>query len=204
MLRTQGVPTRLATGYVPGERDRVTGVFEVRASDAHAWVEVWFPETGWQAFDPTADVPLAGESTRNSVGGDLVRSVSDTVGRLFRDHGRAVAIVALLGLLVGVLATVLVRTIAARRHRSRRGRWGLLQDRLAAAAAARGIDEVCTNPELARRWSAADPPRADVATRLAEQLDRVAFDPDWIDDDEAFTRALMMADALERRPDRIR
>ena len=204
MLRTQGVPTRLATGYVPGERDRVTGVFEVRASDAHAWVEVWFPETGWQAFDPTADVPLAGESTRSSVGGDLVRSVSDTVGRLFRDHGRTVAVVALLCLLVGVLATMLVRTLVARRHRRRRGRWGVLQDRLTAAAAARGIDDVCTNPELARRWSTADPPRADAATRLAEQLDRVAFDPDWIDDDEAFTRALALADALERRPDRAR
>ena len=31
MLRTQGVPARLATGYVPGERDRVAGVWKVRA-----------------------------------------------------------------------------------------------------------------------------------------------------------------------------
>jgi transglutaminase-like putative cysteine protease len=69
-----------------------------RASDAHAWVEVWFPETGWQAFDPTADVPLAGETTRSSVGGDIVRSVSDTVGRLLRDHGRTVAAGALAAL----------------------------------------------------------------------------------------------------------
>jgi transglutaminase-like putative cysteine protease len=204
MLRTQGVPTRLATGYVPGERNRVTGVFEVRASDAHAWVEVWFPETGWQAFDPTADVPLAGETTRGSVGGDIVRSVSDTVGRLFRDHGRTVAVVILLSLLVGVLTTMLVRRIVVRRHRRRRGRWGVLQDRLAAAATARGIDDACTNPELARRWSTADPPRADAAARLAEQLDRVAFDPDWIDDDDAFTSALALADLLERRPDRTR
>jgi transglutaminase-like putative cysteine protease len=204
MLRTQGVPTRLATGYVPGERNRVTGVFEVRASDAHAWVEVWFPETGWQAFDPTADVPLAGETTRSSVGGDIVRSVSDTVGRLLRDHGRTVAVVILLGLLVGVFTTMLVRRIVVRRHRRRRGRWGVLQDRLAAAATARGIDDACTNPELARRWSTADPPRADAAARLAEQLDRVAFDPDWIDDDDAFTGALALADLLERRPDRAR
>ena len=26
------------------------------------WVEVWFPGVGWQAFDPTANVPLVGES----------------------------------------------------------------------------------------------------------------------------------------------
>ena len=59
MLRTQGVPTRVATGYAAGTRDRIAGVYEVRASDAHAWVEVWFPETGWQAFDPTASVPFS-------------------------------------------------------------------------------------------------------------------------------------------------
>jgi hypothetical protein len=203
MLRTQGVPTRLATGYVPGERDRVTGVFEVRASDAHAWVEVWFPETGWQAFDPTADVPLAGESPRSSVGGDLVRSVSDTIGRLFRDHGRTVAFVTVFALLAGVGGTLLVRSLLVRRHRRRRGRWGVIQDRLSAAAAARGIDDVCTNPELARRWSTADPPRADAVARLAEQLDRVAFDPGWIDDDDAFTRALALADLLDRRPGQL-
>ena len=64
MLRSQGVPARLATGYLPGERDRVSGVWKVRASDAHAWVEVWFPETGWEAFDPTASVPARRRGAR--------------------------------------------------------------------------------------------------------------------------------------------
>ena len=73
MLRTQGVPARLATGYVPGERDRLSGVWKVRACDAHAWVEVWFPDTGWQAFDPTAEVPFGGEVDAGSVGGDVAR-----------------------------------------------------------------------------------------------------------------------------------
>ena len=76
MLRTQGVPARLATGYVPGDRDRISGVWKVRASDAHAWVEVWFPQSGWQAFDPTADVPLSGEQAQKLVGGKLAMGVS--------------------------------------------------------------------------------------------------------------------------------
>ncbi len=78
MLRTQGVPARLATGYLPGSRDRIAGVYEVKASDAHAWVEVWFPETGWQAFDPTAAVPLSADADVESIGADLARAPVDT------------------------------------------------------------------------------------------------------------------------------
>jgi transglutaminase-like putative cysteine protease len=61
MLRSLGVPARLAVGYTPGERNPFTGLYEVRASDAHSWAEVWFPGVGWQAFDPTASVPLSGD-----------------------------------------------------------------------------------------------------------------------------------------------
>ncbi len=67
MMRVLGVPSRLAVGYVTGEK---VGVDEylVRSKDAHAWVEVWFPGLGWQGFDPTASVPLAGEASVNEVG----------------------------------------------------------------------------------------------------------------------------------------
>jgi transglutaminase-like putative cysteine protease len=59
MLRSIGVPTREAVGYVPGPYDPITDLYQVRADDAHAWVQVWFPGFGWQSFDPTAVVPLA-------------------------------------------------------------------------------------------------------------------------------------------------
>src|SRR5690606_8327475 len=81
MLRTQGVPARLATGYLPGSRDRIAGVFEVRASDAHAWVEVWFPESGWQAFDPTASVPLSADAQIGTLGADLAAGAGRYVER---------------------------------------------------------------------------------------------------------------------------
>jgi hypothetical protein len=61
MLRSLGIPARLAVGYTPGERNPFTGLYEVRARDAHAWAEVYFPGLGWQGFDPTAQVPLAGD-----------------------------------------------------------------------------------------------------------------------------------------------
>ena len=59
MLRSIGIPTREAVGYVPGPYDPITDLYQVRADDAHAWVQVWFPGFGWQSFDPTAVVPLA-------------------------------------------------------------------------------------------------------------------------------------------------
>jgi transglutaminase-like putative cysteine protease len=51
MLRTVGVPARVAVGFTGG-RD-VGGARSVSTSDAHAWVEAWFPGVGWTTFDPT-------------------------------------------------------------------------------------------------------------------------------------------------------
>lgn len=53
LLREAGVPARMAEGFLPGERDVVTGIETIPASSAHAWVEVWFPGYGWYTFDPT-------------------------------------------------------------------------------------------------------------------------------------------------------
>lgn len=61
MLRSLGIPTRFIAGYTPGRRNPFTGYYEVRNSDAHTWVEVWFPGVGWYEFDPTFDIPPAEE-----------------------------------------------------------------------------------------------------------------------------------------------
>ncbi|MCW2631783.1 MAG: hypothetical protein JWR88_745, partial [Pseudonocardia sp.] len=54
MLRTVGVPARVAVGFTAGEvRD---GVRVIHSADAHAWVEAYFSGVGWLTFDPT---PLA-------------------------------------------------------------------------------------------------------------------------------------------------
>jgi len=53
MLRTLGIPSREVNGFLPGEYNDLAGDYIVRASDAHSWVEVYFPGDGWQVFDPT-------------------------------------------------------------------------------------------------------------------------------------------------------
>jgi hypothetical protein len=53
MLRSQGIPTRLVTGYDPGQYDSTLDQTIVRESDAHAWIEVFFPGHGWVPVDPT-------------------------------------------------------------------------------------------------------------------------------------------------------
>lgn len=53
MLRTQGIPARLVTGYLPGRYNPISGYYSIRMSDAHAWVEYFIPGYGWYAVDPT-------------------------------------------------------------------------------------------------------------------------------------------------------
>ncbi len=61
MLRTLGIPSREVNGFLPGEFNDVAGDYIVRASDAHSWVEAYFPGSGWVTFDPTP--PAAGDAT---------------------------------------------------------------------------------------------------------------------------------------------
>jgi protein-glutamine gamma-glutamyltransferase len=77
MLRTLGIPAREAVGYVPGPYDPITDLYDIQASDAHAWVQVWFPYYGWQSFDPTAVVPLANPSPAHV----LLHDVAAILGR---------------------------------------------------------------------------------------------------------------------------
>lgn len=57
MARTLGIPARVVNGFLTGEYNEVSRQFVVRGTDAHSWVEIYFPEYGWVTFDPT---PSAG------------------------------------------------------------------------------------------------------------------------------------------------
>ena len=66
MLRTQRIATRVVNGFLPGEYNEAAGAYTVRQSDAHSWVEVYFPETkSWVTFDPT---PAAGRAQPTHTG----------------------------------------------------------------------------------------------------------------------------------------
>jgi hypothetical protein len=59
MLRTLGIPSREVNGFLPGEYNELGGDYIVRASDAHSWVEVYFPGSDWVVFDPTPAAPAS-------------------------------------------------------------------------------------------------------------------------------------------------
>lgn len=59
LLRTQGIPARVATGYVIDPLAQGEGnTYELTQKHAYAWPEVYFPGIGWVEFSPTPDRPL--------------------------------------------------------------------------------------------------------------------------------------------------
>ena len=56
MMRAANIPARVVLGYQGGELNPQAEHLIVRQSDAHAWTEVWLPESGWRRVDPTAAV----------------------------------------------------------------------------------------------------------------------------------------------------
>jgi hypothetical protein len=60
MLRIADVPSRVVTGFQLGHFELESGYYQVSASDAHAWVEGYFPGVGWVEFEPTGAFPVAG------------------------------------------------------------------------------------------------------------------------------------------------
>jgi transglutaminase-like putative cysteine protease len=80
MLRTLGIPARVVAGYTPGNHNPFTGYYEVHNSDAHTWVEAWFPQYGWYEFDPTFGIPPAGEDLASSI--PLARLISAAAAKL--------------------------------------------------------------------------------------------------------------------------
>jgi protein-glutamine gamma-glutamyltransferase len=58
MLRSTGIPARLVTGYSKGDLTSAPGERVMRGTDAHAWIQVWYPGVGWVNSDPTASAVL--------------------------------------------------------------------------------------------------------------------------------------------------
>src|SRR5215204_2765872 len=135
MARSLGIPARVATGYAPGEYNPFTGYYDVRASDAHAWVEVYFPGYGWSTFDPTPSfdsTPWQYRAVDNVQGGkvfgfmtkrlgEAAGPVAATAGTLMRGVARLdPASIIVVGLLVGGAYLVFFYTRKFVAHRNRK------------------------------------------------------------------------------------
>ena len=61
MCRASGIASRLVVGYTPGVYNPLTGYYEIKGSDAHAWVEILVYPYGWITFDPTPGYEVSNE-----------------------------------------------------------------------------------------------------------------------------------------------
>lgn len=143
MLRSLGVPARMATGFSAeaGAAGRDDGLRVLRAADADAWVEAWVPGQGWVTADPTASA--ATQDLGSRVLSVLTRAFTDRPWRL----ALAVGLVVLSGLVAAAVRTARPGPARGGRNgvrggRQRTGRTGaeLLEayDRLGRSLAATG------------------------------------------------------------------
>lgn len=56
LLRSTGIPSRVAAGFAQGKLDDTLNAYRVLESDAHSWVEAYFPGYGWVEFEPTSAI----------------------------------------------------------------------------------------------------------------------------------------------------
>ncbi|HEV7215120.1 MAG TPA: transglutaminase domain-containing protein [Chloroflexota bacterium] len=110
MLRDVGVPARVVTGYATTNYDRAKAAYEVDDSDAHAWVQIYFPNVGWLDFEPTPVNPelVRPDSTLpdTSISAIVAQRQPATQGSRLPVDPRAIAVV-----IVALLATLVTVTI---------------------------------------------------------------------------------------------
>lgn len=80
MCRSLGIPARVAVGFSVNPETEVLNFYEVRAFQAHAWVEVYFGDLGWIQFDPTSQKLAPGEEFSFFMGPDM-----DSLSKLIRE-----------------------------------------------------------------------------------------------------------------------
>ena len=61
MLRSLGMPTRIAVGFLLNPQLRILDYYPLFADQAHAWIEIFDPKQGWITFDPTTFELAPGE-----------------------------------------------------------------------------------------------------------------------------------------------
>jgi transglutaminase-like putative cysteine protease len=124
LMRTRGIPARVAAGYAIAEAARGSGsTLMVRGADAHAWPEIYLEAAGWVVIDPapeqTLDEPAGPPDQRlQSMLGEMMRQQRpeemdfEEARRLFNwPQIRKWLLLALLALLAAAYAVKFYRTL---------------------------------------------------------------------------------------------
>ncbi|MBM4404647.1 MAG: DUF4129 domain-containing protein [Chloroflexi bacterium] len=72
-----GLDARVATGYLPGQFDPLSGAYIVRERDAHAWVEIRYPGVGWVPFDPSPSPDVQRRQAKPGAGAQFFGKLFD-------------------------------------------------------------------------------------------------------------------------------
>ncbi len=81
MMRSRGIPARVAAGYAIAEAARAGGsTVMVRGADAHAWPEIYLDEVGWVVIDP------APEQTLDEPSGPPDQRLQSLLGEMMRQQ----------------------------------------------------------------------------------------------------------------------
>lgn len=81
LMRAAGIPARMVVGYLGGEFNTNGNYLSVYQRNAHAWSEVWLPESGWQRVDPTAAVDS--ERVERGFSNSLIQEYNDLSSGIF-------------------------------------------------------------------------------------------------------------------------
>lgn len=199
MLRSVGIPARLVAGYASGQYNPITGYFEVRARDAHAWADVYFPGYGWLAFDPTPGSGASEEPGQRSrwvlprlapylagtLGMDAVWSWARQRLEEFTAIGQAIPAWAIVpvGILGGIALSVSAFFVSANRRRRPEGAPGSLLPRHRIRAAywrwrqTLRVPGVTLQPGLTARRLLLTVPSSAEAAELTTLFERARWSP---------------------------
>lgn len=229
LLRSLGIPSRVAAGFFVDPDTAVLDFHPVRANMAHAWTEVWFGEYGWVSFDPTSRVPAPGERFEEARGLDpaaLESLLKEILGAIPKTSGepepgldepavlarlrtaaawaaRRVWLLLPAFYLAMIAAARALRTVRVRRIRDGRRKalagWDGLETALAALGTRRGRGE--TVPDFADRLEGKLPELAEAGFgALARLWERVLFAPEAAPQElRALEEGLASLKALARR-----
>lgn len=87
LCRSLDIPARVAVGFYVDPSLEVMNFYEVRAQQAHAWVEVYFDSLGWIEFDPTSTTLAPGEEYTFELGFDIEK-LSSLIEEILRNQHR--------------------------------------------------------------------------------------------------------------------